>query len=91
METGLHDWQKGTGQARRVMRSAQSARSASKKIQIGCHYGLQLERFQRLKPVIEIFYRPPNQKEQLACEITVQIKLACKKEGRKEGLAKHKD
>lgn len=32
------------------------------------------------KLVIEIFYRPPDQKEQLDCEMTVQIKQACKKE-----------
>lgn len=29
------------------------------------------------KLVIEIFYRPPDQKEQLDCEMTVQIKQAC--------------
>lgn len=27
-----------------------------------------------------IFYRPPDQKEKLDCEMTVQIKQACKKE-----------
>lgn len=32
------------------------------------------------KLVIEIFYRPPDQKEQLDCEMTVQIKQACRGE-----------